>query len=198
MRILVTGSSGWLGRTLVPRLAAVGHSVFGLDPNPAATTCLVGSIADRDFVRDAIGKNAIEAIIHSGALHKPDIEIRPRADFIAVNVSGTFNLLEEAIEHGIRGFVFTSTTSLMINRDIRAGGARRAAWLTEDLPASPRNIYGVTKLAGEHLCRLYHDSSACRSSCCEPRDSFPKPTTWRMRSHNRTPTPRRTKCCFAG
>jgi len=157
MRILVTGSSGWLGRTLVPRLADLGHDVFGLDPAPAPTTHLVGSVVDRERVRAAIADFGIEAIVHSGALHKPHIATHRREDFIAVNVNGTFNLLEEAAIQGVRRFIFTSTTSLMINREIRAGGAARAVWLTEELAPAPRNIYGVTKLAGEHLCRLYHE-----------------------------------------
>ncbi|MBV8566737.1 MAG: NAD(P)-dependent oxidoreductase [Methylobacteriaceae bacterium] len=160
MRILLTGSSGWLGRALAPRLRAAGHDVIGLDPVPSENTAIIGSIADRAIVRAAIRDGGIEAIIHSGALHKPDIERRERADFIAVNVDGTFNLLEEAVARDVRRFVFTSTTSVMISREVRAGregGARRAAWVTEDFPAAPRNIYGVTKLSGEHLCRLYHE-----------------------------------------
>ncbi|WP_207477759.1 NAD-dependent epimerase/dehydratase family protein [Arenibaculum pallidiluteum] len=162
MRVLVTGSSGWLGRRLVPRLREAGHEVVGLDPVPGATTALVGSVADRAFVAAAIARHGIEAVVHSGALHKPDIERRGRADFLAVNVQGTFNLLEEALAQGVRAFVFTSTTSVMISRAIRAGragGAAEAAWLTEEAPAEPRNIYGVTKLAAEHLCRLYHEQS---------------------------------------
>ena len=159
MRILLTGSSGWLGQTLAPRLRALGHEVIGLDPVPSQHAQLVGSIADRDLVRRAIVDNGIDAIVHSGALHKPDIERRPREDFIEVNIRGTFNLLEEAVANGVGRFVFTSTTSLMISEAIRAGlagGAARAAWLTEDMVPEPRNIYGVTKLAAEHLCRLYH------------------------------------------
>ena len=157
MRILVTGSSGWLGAALVPRLAALGHAVFGLDVRPAASTALVGSVADRAFVRAAIGDHKIDAIVHGGALHKPNIETNPREDFIAVNVSGTFNLLEEAVAQGVTRFVCTSTTSLMVSREIRAATAPEAVWLTEDFAAQPRNIYGVTKLSAEHLCRLYHE-----------------------------------------
>ncbi len=158
MRILLTGSSGWLGQTLAPRLRSLGHEVTGLDPVASQHTQLVGSIADRDMVRRAIRDNRIEAIIHSGALHKPDIERRDREDFIEVNIRGAFNLLEEAVANGVGRFVFTSTTSLMISQAIRdgiSGGASRAAWITEDMSPEPRNIYGVTKLSAEHLCRLY-------------------------------------------
>ena len=157
MRILVTGSSGWLGATLVPRLMADGHAVVGLDPKPGVTTDVVGSVADRALVRAVIGDHRIDAIVNGGALHKPNIETHAREDFLEVNVRGTFNLLEEAVAQGVSRFVFTSTTSLMVSREIRAAKADEAAWLTEDFHPMPRNIYGVTKLAAEHLCRLTHE-----------------------------------------
>ena len=163
MRILVTGSSGWLGQTLVARLTQEEHHVLGMDPVPSHTTQLVGSVADRDLVRAAIRDFGVDAIIHAGALHKPNIETSERSDFVSVNVQGTLNLLEEAVAPGskVDRFIFTSTTSLMISRDIRAGrrrGAVKAAWITEELtPLLPRNIYGVTKFSAEHLCRLFHE-----------------------------------------
>ncbi len=159
MRILLTGSSGWLGGALAPRLEALGHDVIGLDPVASARTQVVGSIADRDLVLKTVRGNRIEAIIHSGALHKPNIEHFENADFVATNVHGTLNLLDAAVACGVQRFVFTSTTSLMISQAIRAGfqgGARKAAWLTEEMSPESRNIYGVTKLSAEHLCRLYN------------------------------------------
>ena len=50
MRILLSGSSGWLGRFLAPRLRARGHDVTGLDVAPGADTSMIGSIADRPTV----------------------------------------------------------------------------------------------------------------------------------------------------
>jgi len=162
VRVLVTGSSGWLGQTLVPRLRRDGHAVVGLDPLPGATTDVVGSIVDRALVRATIREHGVDAIVHAAARHKPHIETHDNSEFVAVNVQGTLNLLEEAVAPGAKvdRFVFTSTTSLMISqaiRDGRAGGARKAAWIDETLaPLQPRNIYGVTKLAAEELCRLFH------------------------------------------
>lgn len=163
MRILVTGSSGWLAQTLVPCLLRQGHQVVGIDPVPSQTTHIVGSIADRELVRATIRDFRVDAIVHAGALHKPNIDTFEPSAFVSVNVQGTLNLLEEAVAPGSRvdRFIFTSTTSVMISREIRAGrsaGARRAAWITEEqAPLAPRNIYGVTKLSAEHLCRLFHE-----------------------------------------
>jgi nucleoside-diphosphate-sugar epimerase len=71
-------------------------------------------------------------------------------------VTGTLNLLRAAAEAGHDRFVFTSTTSLMITEAIRAETGDAAVWLDESTgPMAPRNIYGVTKLAAEGLCRLY-------------------------------------------
>jgi nucleoside-diphosphate-sugar epimerase len=157
MRILLTGSSGWLGRFLAPLLRGAGHQVIGLDIAPGADTQILGSVADRGLVDRTFGEHGIEAVIHAGALHKPDIVRYPAQAFVDVNVSGTLNLLEAARAAGHDRFVFTSTTSLMISDAIRAERSAEAVWLDEQSgPLSPRNIYGVTKLAAEHLCRLAH------------------------------------------
>jgi UDP-glucose 4-epimerase len=74
MNILLTGSSGWLGMTLAPRLQQLGHRVFGLDPKPGPFTPCVGSVADARLVRELIFDNRIETVMHSGALHKPNIK----------------------------------------------------------------------------------------------------------------------------
>ena len=156
MRVLLTGSSGWLGRYLAPRLRAAGHRVTGLDVAPGADTDVIGSVADRALIERVFAERGIEAVVHSGALHKPDIARYPARAFVDVNVTGTLNLLEAAAAAGHDRFVFTSTTSLMISGAIRRAEGDRAVWIDETLaPLEPRNIYGVTKLAGEHLCRLF-------------------------------------------
>ena len=158
MRILLTGASGWLGRFLAPMLRGAGHEVHGLDIAPGAHTDTIGSVADAALVERLFAEHRFEGVIHAGALHKPDIARYPAQAFIDVNVTGTLNLLEAAVRHGAGRFVFTSTTSLMITRAIRAEAGDAAVWLDESSgPLAPRNIYGVTKRSAEELCRLWHD-----------------------------------------
>ncbi|WP_411340753.1 NAD(P)-dependent oxidoreductase [Sphingopyxis sp. J-6] len=158
MRVLLTGSSGWLGRYLAPLLADNGHAVTGLDVVPGAHTGVVGTVADRALVDRVMAQHGIEAVIHGGALHKPDIVRYPRQAFVDVNVTGTLNLIEAAVAAGNDRFLFTSTTSLMVRADVREGAGEAGAWwMDEDFgPLEPRNIYGITKLAAEQALKLVH------------------------------------------
>jgi UDP-glucose 4-epimerase len=156
MRILVTGSAGHLGEALVRALrqrAGTDDDVVGLDRKPSAYTTLVGSIVDRGFVHQAV--SGVDAILHTATLHKPHVDTHTRQAFVDTNISGTLNLLEEAVAAGVDAFVFSSTTSVF-GRALRPDAQEPAVWVTEEMRPVPRNIYGVTKAAAEDVCELVH------------------------------------------
>jgi UDP-glucose 4-epimerase len=152
VRVLVTGSAGHLGESLLRRLGEHGHDVSGLDVLAGPDT-IVGSIVDRDCVRRCLA--GAEAVVHAATLHKPHIGSHSRAEFVATNVTGTLILLEESIAAGVTRFVFTSSTSAFGRALVPPPGAP-AAWITEAVADVPRNVYGVTKRAAEDLCELVH------------------------------------------
>jgi len=153
MRVLVTGSSGHLGEALVRTLRDLQHEVVGLDLLESPFTTCVGSIADRSCVRRCM--IGVQAIFHTATLHKPHVATHPPQAFVDTNITGTLNLLEEAVTTGAEAFVFTSTTSVLGNALVPPVGAP-AAWVTEDVTPVPKNIYGVSKVAAEDLCQLFH------------------------------------------
>jgi len=151
MRILVTGSSGHLGEALMRALGEEGHDVIGLDVLASPHTTVVGSVADRACVRSCMA--GVDAVVHAATLHKPHVESHRRAEFVDINITGTLNLLEEAVAAGVSRFVFTSTTSTF-GRALTPEEGAPAAWITEDVAPVPRNIYGTTKTAAENVCEL--------------------------------------------
>ena len=151
VRILVTGSAGHLGEALVRVLSGQEHEVTGLDVLKSPTTTIVGSIADRTVVRQATA--GVDAVVHAATLHKPHVGSHGRTEFVETNITGTLNLLEEAVAAGVSRFIFTSTTSTF-GRALTPDEHKPAAWVTEDVVPVPRNIYGTTKTAAESLCEL--------------------------------------------
>src|SRR5258708_14323813 len=148
--VLVTGSAGHLGEALVRTLRTQHRPVRGMDLNPSAFTDRVGSITDRHFVRESMA--GVHAVVHAATLHKPHVATHSRQAFVDTNVTGTLVLLEEAASAGVQTFVYTSTTSVF-SGTLTSGAP--AAWITDSVVPVAKNIYGVTKLAAEHLCELF-------------------------------------------
>jgi nucleoside-diphosphate-sugar epimerase len=153
MTILVTGSAGHLGEGLVRTLRGLRFQVVGLDLVESPFTTHVGSVVHREFVRHCLRR--VRTVFHAATLHKPHVVTHSPQQFVDTNITGTLNLLQEAVAAGVGSFVFTSTTSVFGDALLPPPGAP-AAWVTEDVVPVPKNIYGVTKAAAEDLCRLYH------------------------------------------
>jgi len=126
---------------------------IGIDLLASEFTDRVGSIVDRAFVRESMA--GVDAVLHAATLHKPHVATHTRQDFIDTNITGTLNLLEEAVAAGVGAFVFTSTTSAFGDA-LRPPPGDPAGWITEEVVPVVKNIYGATKTAAEDLCRLFH------------------------------------------
>ena len=156
MKVLVTGSAGHLGEALVRTLKELRYDVMGIDLNASPFTNYTGTITDRDFVKQCM--QGVNVVMHTATLHKPHVVTHTPQQFIDTNITGTLNLLQEAVAAGVESFIFTSTTSTFGDALVPPPGAP-AAWITEDVMPVPKNIYGVTKTAAENLCQLYYRNS---------------------------------------
>src|SRR5688500_16924603 len=107
MTILVTGSAGHLGEALMRTLRQAGRHSMGIDHRKSAFTDEVGSITDRPFVSKCV--RGVDAVLHTATLHKPHLATHTRQDFVDINITGTLNLLEEAVAAEVGAFVFPST-----------------------------------------------------------------------------------------
>jgi UDP-glucose 4-epimerase len=171
MRVLITGSSGFLGDEIARQLRGAGHDTLGVDLRQGPYTDQVGDLADRVLVRALVGQ--ADAVVHTASLHAPHVGVRSRQDFVATNVLGALHVLEAAAEAGVRRVVYTSTTSVYGEALVPTGG--RAVWVTEELVPRPRDIYDITKLAAEQLCRDVARDGGLSVLCLRTGRFFPEP-----------------------
>jgi UDP-glucose 4-epimerase len=169
MRILVTGGAGFIGSQVADRYITDGHRVIVLDNlvtgkienlNPRAQFYQM-DIRDAG-VEEIFARERPEVVNH----HAAQIDVRksvmdPLFD-AGTNVLGTLNLLEKAVKHGVRRFIFASSGGAIYGD--QPEGAEPAR---EDEPLRPISPYGVAKATGElylHYYRVVHglDSVALR------------------------------------
>ncbi|MBO0939472.1 NAD(P)-dependent oxidoreductase [Fibrella sp. HMF5335] len=168
MRIILTGSSGRVGRAIVNALAPQ-HEVIGIDRSPFSTTRITADFADVALLTKAM--DGADAVIHTAALHAPHVGVVPDSEFNRINVEGTRLIIEAAQAAKVRRLVFTSTTALF-GKSVEDG---TAAWVTDDTVPQPRSIYHHTKLAAEALLQqAANDELAVRvirMSRCFPEEA---------------------------
>ena len=153
MNTLVTGGAGFIGSHLVDALVEAGHTVRVLDDLfsgcaedvPPATELSIGSVADEEAVRTAMAD--VEVVFHLAAHRSVPRSIdHPLATDLA-NVHGTITVLTAARDASVRRVVYASSSSVY--------GATEQLPTPESAPTQPRSPYAVSKLAGEHYCRVF-------------------------------------------
>lgn len=157
--VLITGGAGALGLALAPLLVERGQNVRLLDVRRPDSDLADGVEMLEGDVRDATdvarAMDGVDVLVHAAAWHGIHLRGHPAEDFWSLNVDGTFVVYEAAARAGVDRAVFSSTMGVYGASSARPEGAP-AVRVHEDLPLSPTDIYGLSKVLGENTAAFYH------------------------------------------
>ena len=174
MKILVTGGAGFIGSHTVERLLTDGHHVTVIDEfndfyDPAikrenlrvvrdGITLVEGDIRNPSDVEKTFLDGQFDAVIHLAARAGVRPSIEAPELYIDTNIKGTFHLLEAAKRHGVKRFVFASSSSVY-------GVNKKVPFAEEDPILQTISPYAMTKMAGEQMCSNYSALHGIRTVC---------------------------------
>jgi UDP-glucose 4-epimerase len=157
MRILVTGGAGFIASHVADAyIAAAGHEVAILDDlsrgfmknvNPRARF-YKGDVRDRDFVERVFTEVQPEVVNHHAAQMDVRRGVREPVFDASVNILGSINLLDAAVAHKVRRFLYISSAGA-------AYGEPKGMPVPEDYPINPITPYGISKHTVEHYLFTY-------------------------------------------
>ena len=154
MNLLVVGGAGYIGAHTVRLLNQHGHQVWVFDNLSSghrqavpSGQLIVGELANRERLTQALQEHQIEAVVHFAALALVGESVSDPAKYYQNNVLGTLQLLEAMRSSGVSRIVFSSTTATY--------GIPERIPIREDEPQRPVNPYGFTKLVIEQALEHY-------------------------------------------
>ncbi len=166
--VLLTGASGRVGRAIVGRLGDVyDWRLVDREPPTGDTEhiYLVANITDSEAMAEAMAD--VDVVVHLAGDPRPEA---PWDSVLENNIDGTHTVLEAAATAGVEKFVFASSNHAVGGYEV--DDRTPAMYRSDDhfrldgseLPR-PSNLYGVSKAAGETLCRYYHDEHGMNVVC---------------------------------
>lgn len=150
--ILVTGGAGYIGSHVLLQLRARGERVVVIDNLTTGfrqavldSPLVIGDVGDRELVGRVIREHDVDTVMHFAANTIVPESVRDPLKYYANNTCVLRNLLEVCMQTGVRQVVFSSTAAVY---GIPSGGVAR-----EDMPLTPINPYGTSKLMSEWILR---------------------------------------------
>jgi UDP-glucose 4-epimerase len=159
--VLVTGGAGFIGRETIRKLVSSGYDVFCFDLAEqiqrhkdtlneitllGKLTLISGSILDKNSLCSAI--NGVDIVIHLAAMLGVKKTEDNKLGCIEVNISGTENVLAASVMHGVKKFVFASSSEVYGEPDTNP--------INESQTTKGKTVYAVSKIAGEELTKGYN------------------------------------------
>lgn len=153
MKILVTGSCGYKGSVLIPKLLMAGHSVLAMDiqwfgnelPSHQNLTVLKQDVRNTH----EIDLSGVDAIIHLASVaNDPCGDLNPKLTW-EISALATMQLADKAAKEGVKHFIYASSGSVY--------GVKEEEQVTEDLSLEPISEYNKTKMVSERVLLSYAD-----------------------------------------
>jgi UDP-glucose 4-epimerase len=156
MKVFVTGGAGYIGSVCVEELLNTGHQITVFDNLTEGHRSAVdqragfieGDLSDRALLVQSVRNVRPDAIIHFAAHALVGESMVNPSKYFRNNIGNGLNLLDAALEGGVKKFVFSSTCATY--------GPPDRVPMTEDLPQRPINPYGESKLMFERILDWYH------------------------------------------
>jgi UDP-glucose 4-epimerase len=153
---LVTGGAGFMGSHIAEHLLTMGHDVVVLDDLsggfrenvPAAATFVEGSVLDHNLVNRLHDRHSFDYVYHLAAYAAEGLSHFIKRFNYNNNLIGSINLINAAVNHNVKRFVFTSSIAVY--------GASQSP-MSEEMVPVPEDSYGIAKLAVEQELRVSHE-----------------------------------------
>ena len=176
--ILVTGAEGFIGSHLAERLRVEGHRIRSMvlynflgswgwleaakSNQPANLEIFTGDVRDPYGVRQAMA--GCEGVLHLAALIGIPYSYHSPETYVDTNIKGTLNILQAAIDLGVKKVIYTSTSEVY--------GTARFVPITEDHPLQGQSPYSASKIGADQLALSFYHSFGLPVTILRPFNTY--------------------------